>query len=297
MTNGVRRRKRSTPLDGLYSTEPDFSACVSRNHEALCRLVWQSMQEHGHDWDGFTWAEPLPQPEWAARAGVSVSTLRRLQKKPPLQFATRGFKGDKVALLRVGAPDPDAARKAEEKHMANIMAKTFRTVMTKIESAGLPEAERAQVVARWKVLPREDYGRIRGMMEDWRGMPQAEVFHHAVTNWPEFMDRVKADLDVAWHLRQAGVVVGLAEALEGSHELMTAYLLRDADLLQYQRVAKRVKVKDPRTGITRIERKAGLPGRTHNWWTWRKPHLSLLRRYAHVALRMYLENRGLPDAA
>ncbi|WHZ37500.1 hypothetical protein [Sagittula sp. MA-2] len=297
MTNGVRKRKRSKPVDDFYSTEPDFSACENRNHEVLCRLVWQSIRERGHDWDGFKWAEPLSQAEWAIRAGVSVSTLRRLQKKPPLQFATRGFKEDKVTLLRLGRPDPDAARKAEEKHVANIMAKTFRTVMIKIESEGLPEAEWALVVQRWKVLPRDDYGRIRGMMEEWRGAPQAEVFHHVVTNWPEFMDRVKADLEIAWHLRQENVVVGRADALQGSHELMTAYILRDEDLSQYRRLAKSVKVTDPRTGITRIERKVGRPGRTHNWWTWRKPHLPFLRRFAHIALRMYIENKGLPDAA
>ncbi len=87
-----------------------------------------------------------------------------------------------------------------------------------------------------------------------------KIFKHALRHWPDFMDCVKLELETAWLIRKAGHVVTLEDALE-DHNLVSAYNLRDVDLEQYRRDGK--------------------------WWTWRRPHLPLLRRFQHVAVAIW----------
>ncbi|MDO6477974.1 hypothetical protein Q4578_11100 [Shimia thalassica] len=253
------------PNDDI-SVKLDLSSCINANHEKLCRVIWQSMVKKGVEHDGYRWAEPLSREEWAKRAGISVSTYTRLTRKDPIQKSGKG-KGwgkDKVALLRVGDPDPNAQAKADHKYAADTMAKLYREHMAEAEKD--PE--------KWVVCPREDWGRFNGLVDMWPDGWQVRIFKHTLKNWRDFMTLTKLELEIAWQAQECGRDVTLEDIAE-DHTLTGAYVLQNVDLSEF-----RVRGK-----IKRVNGK-----RTRDPDTWRhynRPYPRFLLLLQHVALELF----------
>jgi hypothetical protein len=196
-------------------------------------------------------------------AGLSLSSLKRLIKEPPILSQGRGWGKEKVVLLRVGGElDP---QEAKLKLTANVMAKAYREHMATLEE---PE--------KWKVTPRGDWGLIRGLAETWPEGWQVKIFNYTLKGWPAFMDAVKLELEAAWLLREAGVEVVVSDAI-ANHTLRTAWLLQDVDIGQFRR-------------WNDVKQRG-------EWWTWKKPRMSFLRRFPHVAAqRFYFDHPKMQEA-
>lgn len=292
------------------TVKPAFDLDTPPNHVKLCQIIWQSMVDDGHERDGYRWAEPLSQAEWVERVGISPRTLRNLIKLPPIIAKTRGHGKAKVTYLRVGDPDPKAEQEAKQRHVANILSKTFRTHMSgrelsevrakytklalqdrsprsRVRLVGRQRLELQEVGRKWKITPPKLYGYLNGLVENWPNGWEPAIFHYTLNHWHVFMDRVKIDLDQAWHMQEIGCKVTFDDAME-VEALHTAYKLRNVDLSQYRRAGKRVRQNG------RTVRKDGLDG-GYNWWVWRKPHLPFLLRFAHVAAQIYRENNVMEE--
>ncbi len=208
------------------------------------------MVKSGVEHDGFRWAEPLSREAWAERAGISFSTFTRLTRKNPIQKSSSGWGGDKVVLLRVGDADPKGEAKAQDKYKANTMAKLYREHMAEIEAD--PQ--------KWVVTPRADWGRCMGLVECWPDGWEVKIFKNTLRKWPDYMDCVKYETETAYLLQKDGLAVSSGD-LEQDQDLATTYMLQGEYLEKFRRNGKQ--------------------------WVWQKPHLGLMRRFAHIAINLY----------
>jgi len=136
--------------------------------------------------DRQAWAGPLTQEQWAAKAGLTLRTFRRLVKEPPIVAVARGRGRRKATYLRLGEAPSDAIRKAK-----NIIAKLWR------EHIGPEQAAQRDGY--------RDNGLCWGLAEDLPHGLQVKVFAHALKNWDTFMLVAKGQISIALDLHAQGL--------------------------------------------------------------------------------------------
>lgn len=141
-------------------------------HEKLCKLITESIETDGQEFDGHVWAVRY-QEDWADMLGVNVRTLRRLIKAPPIQSTVTSVEGVRATLLRLGEPGPPTPRT-----IAQTMARAFRTKTGQRVNPG-------------------QFGMLVGLAKEWPDGHQLAIFKYIISNegWEWFM--VGVGLEIA----------------------------------------------------------------------------------------------------
>ncbi|QFT80838.1 hypothetical protein FIU89_09480 [Roseovarius sp. THAF27] len=162
----IRRRVKETPA---------FRADAQAKFDHLCDLIRELCAAQPYSFEGYTWAPPLSQQEWADRVGVHPRTLRRYIKTAPVVATTRGMSREKVTLLRIGQP----ATGQNLRKVANTLSKQWRTHM-----------EREMTTHR-------EYGLLFGLAEVWPEGWQPRILTHTLVRWGDFVGAAKLEMTVA----------------------------------------------------------------------------------------------------
>jgi hypothetical protein len=209
---------------------------AKQRHIMLCKLIATLIETTPCPMSGVDWAGPMKQTQWAAKAGLTLRTFKRLILHTPIVVAARGVGRGKVTYLRLGTVDPHDLRKVQ-----NSMAKLWRRHIGP-DQAALRDYKR-------------DYGFICGLAEDLPRGWQIEIFDHALRHWSAFCAMTKFEIDIANHMRGAGRTVS------------------DDDLDE--------------DGFATARRFPGAVLSSHRFF--HVPALSFLRKFNHVAVRVYAE--------
>lgn len=175
-----------SPVEGNPVRGGELRADAKERHIALCRLIATMVETAPVQMGGMDWAGPLTQAAWAAKAGLTLRTFRRLSEVPPIAAVARGTGRRKATYLRLGEAPPDALRKVQ-----NTIAKLWR------EHIGPEQAAERDY--------RKDYGLCCGLAEDLPRGAQVKVFTHALRNWDTFMAVAKLEIRIALELHERGI--------------------------------------------------------------------------------------------
>ena len=151
-----------------------LSPTMQANHARLCELIRAAQVASPHEHVGQIWAKPISLQAWCDIGGFALRTLKELIKYPPIRRYQCNLPGGKVTLLRVGDPGPE-----QDKVLAKQMAAYFLAA-TKEET-----------------VSRNEFGMLCGLAHDWPDGWQVEIFKHAIIHWPDFMDDVKVEVEIA----------------------------------------------------------------------------------------------------
>ena len=151
-----------------------LSPTMQAMHGELCALIAEAQVASPHEHVGQIWAKPVSLQAWCEIGGFALRTLKELIKYPPIRRYQCNLPGGKVTLLRVGDPGPE-----QDKVLAKQIAAYFLAA-TKEET-----------------VSRNEFGMLCGLAHDWPDGWQVEIFKHAIIHWPDFMDVVKVEVEIA----------------------------------------------------------------------------------------------------
>lgn len=136
----------------------------------LVAVIEKIVEEEPNEFEGQVWAI-LPEPAWANLADISLPTLKRYIKLPPIQRTWTHVEGVKAVLLRVGESAPLSPRE-----LANLMKSIFRKKL----DFDVPQAQ---------------YGMLKGLAEKWPEGHQLEIFKLVVSEWSAFKAGVAIEVE------------------------------------------------------------------------------------------------------
>ncbi len=137
----------------------------------LHALIAELVQKEPHHHDGYAWAA-RPQPWLAAELGISVETLRRRIKQPPIIRQRTRLNQRVTTLLRIAVPGEAKSPAIKSKrHLQNTLAAIWR------EKTNRPLAPRG-------------FGHMAGLVDHW-GMLAPNILKTILSDWPAFMAGVK----------------------------------------------------------------------------------------------------------
>ena len=176
MTYIPEKPEQSKPRVRVRVTEkPTFRTDAQAKFDRLCDLIRELTETRPYSFEGFAWAPPLSQQEWADRVGVHPRTLRRYIKTAPVVTTTRGMSREKVTLLRIGKP----AEGQNLRKVANTMSKIWRTHLVR------------------EMTTHREYGLLFGLAEVWPVDWQPRILKHSLVRWGDFVGAAKLEMEAA----------------------------------------------------------------------------------------------------
>lgn len=137
--------------------------------DRLVAVIEQQVQNEPVEFEDQVWAN-APEPMWADLADISLATLKRYIKLPPIRRTWTHIDGAKVVLLRVGEPAP-----LKPREIANLMKSIFHKIL-KFE------------------VQQTNYGILKGLAQKWPQGHQLEIFKLVLNNWPAFKAGVAIEI-------------------------------------------------------------------------------------------------------
>lgn len=265
------------PSDGL-------SPAMQAIHARLVEFIRAAQEASPFEHQNQIWAKPISLLAWCKIGGFALSTLKKLIGYPPIRRMQCNLPGGKVVLLRVGDPGEELV-KATAKRMQAFYPEAVRRAMVaaidrerlakiKLAERLTSERRRLDLVERANALavkrtksaqakevkvPKKEFGALCGLARDLPDGWQVELFKHAVFNWPDFMDIVKAEIDAALSCYACGDDP-FAPGANSDHMLTTArrFYWRQGDV---------------------------------EWRVYPRPYIPLLRAFWPVAVELFVDHR------
>lgn len=176
----------------------NLSVAMQAIHARLCELIRAAQEASPFEHVGQIWAKPISLQAWCDIGGFALRTIKEVIKHPPIRRYQCNLPDGKFVLLRLGDIGPE-----QDRIIAKQMAAYFLSA-TKEATISKPE-----------------FGMLCGLAHDLPDGWQVEVFKHAVIRWPDFMDDVRAEVQIAQEAVQDGADPFHPEAL-ADHMLTTA---------------------------------------------------------------------------
>lgn len=147
-------------------------------HAQLVDFIGAAQEASPFEHQEEIWAQPLSQEAWCKAGGFALRTFQELIKVPPIRRLRCTINGRITTLLRVGEQGAEQA-KAIAKGMQAYWCSATREAKV---SGG-------------------EFGMLCGLARDWPDGWQMEIFRHTLIQWPDFMDDVKFEIELAIDLR------------------------------------------------------------------------------------------------
>lgn len=155
-----------------------LSTAMQAIHGQLVELIRAAQEASPFEHQGEIWAKPLSQEAWCRAGGFALRTFQELIKFAPIRRLRCMVDGRITTLLRVGEPGAE-------------QAKTIAKGMQAYWCAATKEAK----------VSGDEFGMLCGLARDWPDGWQVEIFKHALIRWPDFVDDVGVEVELAIDLR------------------------------------------------------------------------------------------------